>query len=161
MSIIICVGQVTRSGGHSLKAAQRPGSDAEVENLKISDMAKRMLVRKLSNLKKTYFPRWKTSSKYAIYWVFLSFQTYSANRMVPDSSSTATALFCGVKTNDAILGLDATVPLRDCAASLRPEARLNSLAADALNAGKSAGNVLSAHFYLLFGTIIINCSPCS
>lgn len=59
--------------------------------------------------------------------------------MVPDSSCTATALLCGSKTNQEVVGVDASVKLRDCAGSLKPEARLKSLAADALNAGKSAG----------------------
>ncbi|CAG4961495.1 unnamed protein product [Colias eurytheme] len=68
-------------------------------------------------------------------------KTYSANKMVPDSTSTATALFCGVKVNFYTMGVDASVEYKDCNASLRPEARLDSLAALALKAGKSAGFV--------------------
>lgn len=67
------------------------------------------------------------------------FKTYNANQMVPDSSSTATALLCGVKTNRAVMGVDATVFQNDCPATLNPEARLKSLAALALEAGKKAG----------------------
>lgn len=59
--------------------------------------------------------------------------------MVPDSTCTATALFCGVKANQETAGVDASVRHRDCEASLQPEARLKSLAALALEAGKSAG----------------------
>ncbi|XP_045526161.1 alkaline phosphatase-like [Pieris brassicae] len=68
-------------------------------------------------------------------------KTYSADKMVPDSASTATALLGGVKTNDKTLGVDASVPNRDCEASLRPEAKVESLAAHALRAGKAAGFV--------------------
>ncbi|KAJ0176286.1 hypothetical protein K1T71_008460 [Dendrolimus kikuchii] len=71
-------------------------------------------------------------------------KTYSANKMVPDSACSATALFCGVKANQETVGLDATVKHKDCPASLRPESRLNSLAALALKAGKSAGLVTTA-----------------
>lgn len=59
--------------------------------------------------------------------------------MVPDSACTATALFCGIKSNKDTVGVDASVEPYDCDASLRPEARPQSLAALALNAGKSAG----------------------
>jgi alkaline phosphatase len=59
--------------------------------------------------------------------------------MVADSACTATALFTGVKTNKDTVGVDASVKKKDCAGSLSPEARLSSLAADALNMGKSAG----------------------
>ncbi|CAK1583040.1 unnamed protein product [Parnassius mnemosyne] len=68
-------------------------------------------------------------------------KTYSADKMVPDSACSATALFGGVKSNYGTLGVDATVRRNDCSASLNKEARLNSLAALALNAGKSSGLV--------------------
>ncbi|XP_049875109.1 alkaline phosphatase [Pectinophora gossypiella] len=68
-------------------------------------------------------------------------KTYSATKMVPDSASTATAMFTGVKVNQETIGVDATVQKTDCEASLRPEARLKSLAGFALEAGKSAGLV--------------------
>ncbi|KAL0829060.1 hypothetical protein ABMA28_003926 [Loxostege sticticalis] len=68
-------------------------------------------------------------------------KTYSADKMVPDSSSTVTALFNGVKTNQNTVAVDATVQRRDCARSLKEEARLPSLATHALNAGKAAGFV--------------------
>ncbi|XP_046973622.1 alkaline phosphatase-like [Vanessa cardui] len=68
-------------------------------------------------------------------------KTYSADQTVSDSSSTATALLCGVKVNRGTFGVDASVGFWDCPGSLRPEARLESLAAIALKAGKSAGVV--------------------
>ncbi|KAI5643224.1 alkaline phosphatase domain-containing protein [Phthorimaea operculella] len=68
-------------------------------------------------------------------------KTYSANKMVPDSSCSATALLCGVKANQETIGVDASVPVEDCNAALREEARLKSLAAHSLEAGKSAGFV--------------------
>lgn len=61
--------------------------------------------------------------------------------MVPDSACTATALFCGIKNNKDTMAVDATVQRRDCIASLNPEARVLSLAALALKAGKSAGKI--------------------
>lgn len=67
------------------------------------------------------------------------FQTYSANKMVPDSASTATALLCGVKSNQNTVGVNTFVEYSDCAASRKPGANLESLAALALKAGKSAG----------------------
>ncbi|XP_035437421.2 alkaline phosphatase isoform X2 [Spodoptera frugiperda] len=68
-------------------------------------------------------------------------KTYSANKMVPDSACTATAMFSGVKVNQDTVGVDATVQHRDCEASLQTETRLQSLAALALDANKSAGFV--------------------
>ncbi|XP_061717662.1 alkaline phosphatase isoform X1 [Cydia pomonella] len=68
-------------------------------------------------------------------------KTYSANKMVPDSASTATAMFTGTKVNQRTIGVDATVAADDCPKSLDPEAQLKSLAAVALEAGKSAGFV--------------------
>ncbi|KAJ8913233.1 hypothetical protein NQ315_016176 [Exocentrus adspersus] len=68
-------------------------------------------------------------------------KTYSADKLVPDSCSTATALFCGVKANHKTSGVDATVETDDCEASLKPEARLESLVTWAQKAGKSTGFV--------------------
>ncbi|CAB3227872.1 unnamed protein product [Arctia plantaginis] len=71
-------------------------------------------------------------------------KTYAANKMVPDSACTATAMFCGIKSNKDTVGVDASVKPFDCNASLKTEARPQSLAAVALNAGKSAGFVTTA-----------------
>lgn len=45
-------------------------------------------------------------------------KTYCADKQVPDSFSTATALFGGVKVNYETGGVDANVPLGNCSASL-------------------------------------------
>ncbi|KPJ10650.1 Alkaline phosphatase, tissue-nonspecific isozyme [Papilio machaon] len=68
-------------------------------------------------------------------------KTYSADKMVPDSACSATALFSGIKANLGTLGVDATVPQSDCEASLNKDAWVDSLAAYALKAGKSSGLV--------------------
>ncbi|CAG9788274.1 unnamed protein product [Diatraea saccharalis] len=68
-------------------------------------------------------------------------KTYSADKMVPDSACSATALFSGVKINKDTIGVDASVKRGDCERSLLPETRLKSLAAEAIDAGKSAGFV--------------------
>ncbi|CAG9773764.1 unnamed protein product [Ceutorhynchus assimilis] len=66
---------------------------------------------------------------------------YSANKLVPDSCSTATALFSGVKANHKTSGVDNTVHLDDCAASLKKSAQLESFIDWAHEAGKSTGFV--------------------
>ncbi|KAG5898691.1 hypothetical protein JTB14_030641 [Gonioctena quinquepunctata] len=68
-------------------------------------------------------------------------KTYSANKLVPDSCSTATALFCGVKANHKTSGVDATVDVNDCETSLKAESHLESIFNWAQNAGKSTGFV--------------------
>lgn len=73
----------------------------------------------------------------------MSFQTYSANKLVPDSCSTATALFSGVKVNHQTLGVDATVQANDCESSLKPETRLKTIIDWAQEAGKSTGKIKS------------------
>ncbi|XP_046388952.1 alkaline phosphatase-like [Ischnura elegans] len=68
-------------------------------------------------------------------------KTYAADRQVPDSASTATALFCGVKANYETAGVDDTVQLGDCEASLNPKAQVSSILKWALDSGKDAGFV--------------------
>ncbi|XP_030745209.1 alkaline phosphatase-like isoform X2 [Sitophilus oryzae] len=68
-------------------------------------------------------------------------KVYSANKLVPDSCSTATALFTGVKANHKTSGVDNTVAFNDCDASLKPRAQLDSIIQWANNAGKSTGFV--------------------
>ncbi|CAH1116023.1 unnamed protein product [Phaedon cochleariae] len=68
-------------------------------------------------------------------------KTYSANKLVPDSCSTATALFCGVKANHKTSGVDSTVDVDDCEASLKKESNLESIFTWAQDAGKSTGFV--------------------
>lgn len=69
-------------------------------------------------------------------------KTYAVDKKVPDSSSTATALFTGVKTNYEVAGLDANVKLADCAASLNEANQLSSLLQWAQQAGKATGAYL-------------------
>ncbi|XP_065157100.1 alkaline phosphatase-like [Atheta coriaria] len=68
-------------------------------------------------------------------------KTYSANKLVPDSMATATALFTGVKTNQRTGGVDATVQQNDCPRSLLPETRLESFFTWAQRAKMSTGFV--------------------
>ncbi|KRT85850.1 hypothetical protein AMK59_1569, partial [Oryctes borbonicus] len=68
-------------------------------------------------------------------------KTYSANKYVADSCSTATAMFCGVKANQKTTGLDSTVDYSDCNGSLNPQARVPSILKWAQDAGKSTGFV--------------------
>nr|CAD7434249.1 unnamed protein product [Timema monikensis] len=68
-------------------------------------------------------------------------KTYTADKQVPDSAATATAMFSGVKSNYYTGGVDQTVQLDDCEASLKPEARLKSFVDWAILAGKDTGFV--------------------
>ncbi|KAK0086100.1 hypothetical protein PV325_003773 [Microctonus aethiopoides] len=68
-------------------------------------------------------------------------KTYNTNKRVPDSASTATALFCGVKTNYNVVGVDKNVQLNDCAASLNPQFRVSSIIDWAQQANKDTGFV--------------------
>ncbi|XP_026477992.1 LOW QUALITY PROTEIN: alkaline phosphatase, tissue-nonspecific isozyme-like [Ctenocephalides felis] len=68
-------------------------------------------------------------------------KTYCVNKQVPDSASTATALFCGSKTNYETSGVDANVELKDCPASMKPQSRLESIIGWAQRTGKSTGFV--------------------
>lgn len=68
-------------------------------------------------------------------------QTYCVDKQVPDSSSTATALFGGVKTNYETSGVDAAVPLADCAASQKEINHVDSILAMAQVEGMSTGFV--------------------
>ncbi|XP_039756704.1 membrane-bound alkaline phosphatase-like [Pararge aegeria] len=68
-------------------------------------------------------------------------KTYCVNAQTADSACSATAYLCGVKANGGTLGLAAAVPRGNCSASLQPAARLDSVAAWALQAGRDAGIV--------------------
>lgn len=61
------------------------------------------------------------------------------DKQVPDSASTATAIFCGVKTNNKVSGVDANVRLEDCEASLNEDYHLDSIIAWGQAAGKDTG----------------------
>lgn len=68
-------------------------------------------------------------------------KTYSIDQFVPDSCSTATALFCGVKANTKTCGVDLSVKLDDCEATLKLKARMPSIIQWAQEVGKSTGFV--------------------
>ncbi|XP_012278511.1 alkaline phosphatase, tissue-nonspecific isozyme isoform X2 [Orussus abietinus] len=68
-------------------------------------------------------------------------KTYNTNKQVPDSASTATALFSGVKTNYQVAGVDASVRLGDCESSLDSARRLESIFDWAHSVGKNTGFV--------------------
>ncbi|XP_076680610.1 alkaline phosphatase [Andrena cerasifolii] len=68
-------------------------------------------------------------------------KTYNVNKQVPDSASTATALFGGVKTNYEVVGVDGNVPLGDCPASLDTNHHVDSIVSWAQAVGKDTGFV--------------------
>ncbi|KAF5295155.1 hypothetical protein FQR65_LT10543 [Abscondita terminalis] len=86
----------------------------------------------------------KTEKKYLSFETFPNLgilKTYAADKLVPDSCSTGTALFCGVKANVKTTGVDATVKYMDCNASLNKNAQLESIISWAQAAGKRTGFV--------------------
>ncbi|KAG8240334.1 hypothetical protein J437_LFUL000809 [Ladona fulva] len=68
-------------------------------------------------------------------------KTYAVDKQVPDSACTATALFCGAKTNYETVGVDESVLLGDCDTSLNQTTHLSSIMKWALDAGKDTGFV--------------------
>lgn len=68
-------------------------------------------------------------------------KTYCFDKQVPDSTSTATALFGGVKANYETGGVDSTVPLGNCEASLNATHHVDSILQWAQDAGMSTGFV--------------------
>lgn len=69
-------------------------------------------------------------------------QTYNTDKQVPDSASTATALFGGIKTNYEVVGVDANVRLGDCQASLNASHHVDSIVAWAQAADKATGLIV-------------------
>ncbi|XP_012060588.1 PREDICTED: alkaline phosphatase, tissue-nonspecific isozyme [Atta cephalotes] len=68
-------------------------------------------------------------------------KTYTTNQQVPDSASSATALFGGVKTNYEVVGVDVNVELNNCEASLNVNYHVDSFIAWAQAADKVTGFV--------------------
>ncbi|XP_014273669.1 alkaline phosphatase [Halyomorpha halys] len=66
-------------------------------------------------------------------------KTYAANKQVPDSANTATALYTGIKVNRGTLGVDPRVQRYDCEGSLLEDNHLKTVATHAQEAGKSTG----------------------
>ncbi|ROT62358.1 salivary alkaline phosphatase [Penaeus vannamei] len=71
-------------------------------------------------------------------------KTYNIDKQVSDSAGTATAYLTGVKGNYKTLGVTGNVQVSDCAASLKPENRLDSILKWAQDAGKDTGLVTTA-----------------
>ena len=63
---------------------------------------------------------------------------------VPDSAGTATALFTGVKTRMAVLGIDGTPNYNSCDPEILEKSKLKSLLHRAVEDGKATG--LSKNF---------------
>lgn len=55
------------------------------------------------------------------------------DQQVPDSAATATAMFCGIKTKDAMIGLSARAQIDNC--SSVEGNKVQSILIDAYNAG--------------------------
>ncbi|KAL9880216.1 alkaline phosphatase isoform X1 [Glossina fuscipes] len=68
-------------------------------------------------------------------------KTYCADKLVPDSASTATALFSGVKTNYETSGIDASVHFADCPNSLNSLHQLPTIMSWAQDEGLHTGFV--------------------
>lgn len=58
-----------------------------------------------------------------------------------DSASTATAMFCGVKTKYYMVGLDAIAPFNSCDAEVNQRAKVSSMMSWAQDNGKDTGIV--------------------
>ncbi|KAG7311925.1 hypothetical protein JYU34_001347 [Plutella xylostella] len=68
-------------------------------------------------------------------------KTYCVDAQIPDSACTATAYLCGSKGNLGTVGVSGGVPRGACAAAADPALQVQSLAAWAMAAGRSAGLV--------------------
>ncbi|KAL3862364.1 hypothetical protein ACJMK2_008335 [Sinanodonta woodiana] len=69
-------------------------------------------------------------------------KTYNVDRQTPDSAATATAYLCGVKANFRTLGLDPSVPQKDCIAQKGKE--VTSILDWSKAQGKSVGIVTTS-----------------
>lgn len=70
-------------------------------------------------------------------------KVYGSDKQVPESAQTATAMFCGEKTNFNVLGLKDSIGTSDCSAYVRlgQEAEVKSVIRHAIEQGKSTGVV--------------------
>ena len=66
-------------------------------------------------------------------------KTYNTDFQVPDSAGTATALFTGVKTRMAVLGIDGTPNYNSCDPEILEKSKLKSLLHRAVEDGKATG----------------------
>ncbi len=65
-------------------------------------------------------------------------KTYAANAQIPDSAATASAINTGIKTNNDVISVPASVPVGDCSAQLNNPVP-KSIAQYAEEAGRSTG----------------------
>lgn len=68
-------------------------------------------------------------------------KTYSVDKIVPDSATTATAYLCGVKANYGTIGVNAAILRDDCEGMKNTSNHVYSIAKWAMDTGKSAGFV--------------------
>ena len=68
-------------------------------------------------------------------------KTYNTDYQVPDSAGTATALFSGVKTKMAVLGIDQTPEWNKCDPEKVEKSKLKSLLSRAIEDGKATGEI--------------------
>lgn len=68
-------------------------------------------------------------------------KTYNVDHQVPDSAGTATAIFSGVKTRMAVLGIDNQVAYNTCDASGIEKRKLKSMLHKAVDDNKATGIV--------------------
>jgi alkaline phosphatase len=77
-----------------------------------------------------------------LYFVLNLIKTYCVNAQTPDSASTATAMFTGVKTDFSTLGFDSSVTYQDVE-SEETAFKVTSVMAWAQDAGKDTGIVIN------------------
>jgi alkaline phosphatase len=63
------------------------------------------------------------------------------DKQVPDSAGTATAMFCGVKTNYYTAGVDATATFSTCDPAVYEQAKIDSLLKWAQDDGRLTGKL--------------------
>ncbi|XP_059487968.1 alkaline phosphatase 4-like [Neocloeon triangulifer] len=68
-------------------------------------------------------------------------KTYTVNMQVPDSAATATAMLCGVKTNQEVIGFDANAIYDECNSEIIGTSKVESLFKWAQDIGKRTGVV--------------------
>lgn len=66
---------------------------------------------------------------------------------MPDSAGTATALFCGVKTNYYTAGVDSTASFSVCDPEINENAKVDSILKWAQDAGKLTGKLNTKIFF--------------
>lgn len=70
-------------------------------------------------------------------------KTYNSNAQTPDSAGTATAIFTGVKTRKGVIGIDDSIPYKDCKNTAK--AVVNNVSDIFSQMGKSVGIVTTTN----------------